>query len=327
LALAALVGMIVVSEAAPLTSQQHEFLFGRFAEEYDKKYELSQFFTKYNTFKNNLEHILAHNSKPGTSYKLAMNEFGDLTQEEFKEKMLKTKPLNNYYMRSLNEIDVDHVTLKDDEAFDWRDKGGVNPVQNQGQCGSCWAFSAMASVEGAHFAKNKELVKVSEQQLVDCAGSYGNSGCQGGLMDHAFEYIIAKGGICKEEDYKYVGKGSQCRASKCSPAVRLTGFKTVKPMNETSLAKALKMAPVAIAIEASKLAFQFYSSGVFDGECGTQLDHGVAVVAMGKTDEGIPYWVVRNSWGAAWGESGYIRMIRGKNKCGLAQMPSIAEAA
>jgi len=228
--------------------------------------------------------------------------------------------IKNDYIRSkntfhtLNEIHVDA-----NATVDWRAKGKVNPIKNQGQCGSCWAFSATASVESAHAIKTGKLVSLSEQQLVDCSGAQGNQGCNGGLMDQAFEYIIANGGQCTEASYPYQAQDGTCQ--KCTPVAQISGYTDVSAGKENAIMPALNGEPVSIAIEADQDGFQFYSGGVFSGVCGTNLDHGVNLVGYG-TDGSQPYWILRNSWGTTWGEEGYMRIIRGKDECGLDSVPS-----
>merc|ERR1711981_927548 len=181
------------------------------------------------------------------------------------------------------------VVVLDEKAapssVDWTTKGAVTPVKNQGQCGSCWAFSTTGSVEGAYQIATGKLLSFSEQELVDCAGSYGNQGCNGGLMDDGFKYIEAKGDAL-ESTYSYTGKTGTCSTSKQSQAAikagRLTKFTDVTPNSESQMMAAVAQQPVSIAIEADQSGFQFYKSGVFSGTCGTNLDHGVLAVGYGS---------------------------------------------
>jgi len=202
----------------------------------------------------------------------------------------------------------------------------VTPVKNQGQCGSCWSFSTTGSTEGVNAINGKGLISLSEQQLVDCSGAYGNQGCNGGLMDNAFQYIIANGGICTEAAYPYTAQDGTCKNT-CKKTVMIAGFKDVTHNSDVALATAVAQQPVSVAIEADQSSFQFYSGGVLTAACGTALDHGVLAVGYG-TDTGVEYWKVKNSWGASWGEAGYIRLARGDQynggagQCGIYSDPS-----
>ncbi|RYG50181.1 hypothetical protein EON67_05740, partial [archaeon] len=212
---------------------------------------------------------------------------------------------------------------------DWVAKGAVTPVKNQGDCGSCWSFSTTGSVEGAHFIATGKLVSLSEQQLVDCSGAEGNNGCNGGLMDYAFEYIIKNKGICSEESYPYTGTDGKCK--KCTAVATITGYKDVPTNSETSLVAAIAERPVSVAIEADQSSFQFYSGGVLTAACGTSLDHGVLAVGYG-TLSGNDYYKVKNSWGPDWGMSGYVLLGRGSKfngnsgQCGIQSQPSYPTA-
>lgn len=307
--------------AAPLEETEYQFLFSKWVSQHSKQYATEHFFGKYNQWKSNLDTIIAHNQS-GASFTMSMNHFGDLTSEEFKLQYLRTRPIMNrdFFRRSQNTEDLSGVAVA--ASVDWRSKNAVTPVKNQGQCGSCWAFSTTGSVEGAHAIKTGTLVSVSEQQLVDCAGSSGNQGCSGGLMDQAFEWIIQNKGLCAEADYAYTGTDGTCKKT-CKNAVTITGYKDVTPGNETAIMPALNLGPVSIAIEADQSAFQFYSAGVLDGACGTNLDHGVLLVGYGTdATSKKDFWIVKNSWGSSWGEQGYVRIVRNKNMCGLTGFPS-----
>lgn len=309
IAILAVIAVGAVATAPQLNADQYEFLFGRFIEQYGKQYESKHFFKHYATFKKNLNTILSHNAKKAT-YTMAMNEFGDLSMEEFRTKFLGltgAKP---------RHVDASFEATPNDEELDWRTIGAVTPVKNQGQCGSCWAFSATGSLEGVYFNKTGKLVSLSEQQLVDCSGSTGNHGCNGGLMTNAYKWIQRNGGICTEADYPYTGRDGSCKTG-CKPAVQVTGYKEIS--NEAALMSGVKGAPTAVAVEVND-GFRFYASGVFDdARCGTRLNHGITAVGFG-TEGGKPYWIVKNSWGTSWGEKGYIRLVRNKNMCGVASM-------
>jgi cathepsin L len=206
-------------------------------------------------------------------------------------------------------------------SIDWTVKGAVTPVKDQGQCGSCWAFSATGALEGAWFLKNGSLYNVSEQQLVDCSTAEGNEGCNGGLMDDAFQYVIDNG-LTTDAAYPYTATGpNACQAKGKLTVVKATGFTDVVPNSETALMSALTEQPVSVAVEADQGSFQFYSSGVMTKSCGTQLDHGVLAVGYGTLD-GQDYYKVKNSWGEDWGMKGYILLGRGtafgaQGQCGI----------
>jgi C1A family cysteine protease len=306
-----LLALVGVAAVAALSETDYQFLFTRWVDEHGKEYEHENFFAKYNTFKANLNFIIEHNSFNHT-YTLAMNQFGDMTTEEFKAARcgFQQAPRNEEAIEFVGDINAD---------VDWGAKGAVTPVKDQGQCGSCWAFSTTGALEGCVQIAGGKLISFSEQALVDCSGSEGNQGCNGGLMDYAFQYI-AKKGLPTEAAYPYTARDGQCKTY--TSAGKCTGFKDVPAGNESELMKALQIGPVSVAVEADKSVFQFYHDGVLDNKaCGTQLDHGITLTGSGVLS-GKNYWKVKNSWGASWGKNGYILMVRDKNQCGIAMAAS-----
>ncbi|XP_052194072.1 cysteine proteinase mucunain-like [Diospyros lotus] len=280
---------------------------------------------RFEIFKDNLRFVDEHNAV-NRSYKVGLNRFADMTNEEYRSKFLGVR-METKKMLSSAKNDRYSFRAGDrlPESVDWREKGAVSPVKDQGQCGSCWAFSTIGAVEGINKIVTGELISLSEQELVDCDKSY-NMGCNGGLMDYGFQFIINNGGIDTEEDYPYRANDGVCdQIRKNAQVVSIDGYEDVPENDENSLKKAVANQPVSVAIEAGGRAFQLYESGVFTGQCGRDLDHGVVAVGYGR--EGVvDYWIVRNSWGPDWGENGYIRMERNINdksgKCGIAQMAS-----
>jgi len=311
---------LVVVNAKDLTEKQYQTEFSTFVKKFNKKYTHDEFFPRYTIFKANYNKIRHHNAKQST-YTMAVNEFADMTFEEFHTKMTGYNQIDNSLMRSKNG--PHHQVKAPMDAVDWRKKGAVTPIKNQQQCGSCWAFSATGSSEGAHQIKTGNLVSLSEQQLVDCSAAQGNQGCNGGLMDYAFQYIITNNGITSEAQYPYLAVTGTCNTNVTSVAT-LSSFVDVTAGSETALLAAVNIGPVSVAIEADQQCFQFYSGGILsDPSCGMQLDHGVLAVGY-DTDPttNTPFWIVKNSWGTSWGEQGYVRMIRGQNECGIAQEAS-----
>jgi len=274
--------------------------------------------------------VAKHNAKAAQghfSYHLKMNKYGDMLHHEF------VATMNGYKQRDENRTTVGATFLlpahvdKLPKDVDWRTHGAVTPVKDQGQCGSCWSFSTTGSLEAQHFRKTGVLTSLSEQNLVDCSGSYGNQGCNGGLMDNAFQYIKDNGGIDTEQSYPYEGEDDKCRYNPKNKGAWDVGFVDVREGDENALKHAIAtQGPCSVAIDASHQSFQFYSHGVYrDPECSPQnIDHGVLAVGYGiEENTGEAYWLVKNSWGTTWGDNGYIKMARNEdNMCGIASSAS-----
>jgi KDEL-tailed cysteine endopeptidase len=310
--------------------------FSSFAYQFNKNYDSEEEVShRFNNFIHNLERINSHPAD--SSYTLGVNMYMDMNETEFHESVgggCFVKPeQNGFYKRKTRcRSYMPESTTDLPDSVDWRDENAVTPVKDQGQCGSCWSFSATGSMEGAWAIANSELVSLSEQQLVDCSVSYGDMGCSGGLMDDAFEYAIDNG-MCSEEDDPYTAENGQCDSA-CKPVVQMSSCSDVAPSNQMDLTAAVANGPVSVAIEADTSTFQLYTGGIIDSaKCGTNLDHGVLVVGYGADeDTGALYWLVKNSWGVTWGDQGYVKIARSTSTsdpgiCGIAMQPSFPTAS
>lgn len=301
--------------------------FMNFVSTYNKEYISAEVLNRsYNNFVDNLEKFANHDPE-FHGYEIGITQFSDMDESDFeaykgggcfakKEVVGSTRGCTVFSPTSINLP----------ESIDWRSNGAVTPVKNQGQCGSCWSFSATGALEGSWAIKSGDLLSLSEQQLVDCSSMYGNNGCNGGLMDGAFEYVIDNG-LCNEADIPYEGVDGAC--SKCSKSsISISSCVDVTSRNQVHLKEAVSRGPVSIAIEADTSVFQHYTGGVISSSsCGTNLDHGVLIVGYGTDDSGTMYWIVKNSWGSGWGEGGYLRIARSESEndsgvCGISMQPS-----
>jgi len=317
-----LAAFVAAACAARLTDAEIKPQWEEFKAMHGKTYEneVEEAF-RMKIFKENTIRIAKHNArfdKGEVTFKVGINKFSDMHTHEVAEK------LNGFKSAGAKKSDRVHkapVSWPWSKKVDWRKEGYVTPIKDQGQCGSCWSFSATGSLEGQLFKKNKQLVSLSEQNLVDCSGNYGNYGCDGGLMDAAFQYIQANGGVDTEASYPYTAEDGTCKFSASNVGGTDTGFVDVNPTEKDLQHAVQTIGPVSVAIDASQWSFQQYASGIYyEPECSSEeLDHGVLAVGFGSEWLNKDYWLVKNSWGDSWGEQGYIRMSRNKdNNCGIA---------
>jgi len=303
-------------------SDPTEAMFRQFEKAFNRTYaSLEERAARLAVFAENLVHIqrlqMAEEGRGTYSY---LTPFADLSPEEFSKR-------NGFHAAAWAPQDVLTLDVGDlPDSFDWRSKGAVNPVKNQAQCGSCWAFATVANVEGAAFVSTKKLVSLSEQELVDCDKATGDQGCSGGLPSNAFKDMIQnKIGLETESAYPYTARNGQCKASTSSEVAFIGGWKAISTDEDQIAAALMQYGPLAIGINAGPM--QFYSGGIskpWKIACNPQkLDHGVAIVGFGE-EAGVKYWTIRNSWGPSWGEKGYYRIIRGTGACGLNTMVSTA---
>jgi C1A family cysteine protease len=295
-------------ESGLLEASDYEFM--SFVSKQGRSYgTTAEFKFRSQIFKAKLQEINEFNAAGNTST-VGVNEFTDRTFAEMKK-------MNGYkaVAKETNVVSLDTSNLTD--SVDWRTKGAVTPVKNQGQCGSCWAFSTTGSVEGAMFLSTGTLQSFSEQQLMDCSGSFGNMSCNGGLMDNAFKYIESVSGLESEANYGYTARDGTCSFVSTKGVGKVASYTDVPTNSPAQLKAAIAKAPVSVAIEADQMAFQGYTSGVITSGCGQQLDHGVLAVGYG-TLGGEEFFLVKNSWGASWGDAGYVRIGAGSsNVCGI----------
>jgi len=329
-------GFSASTEYSPLHTRDHyarEFSQWQLRHGIGLNWSDDEYSTRLDQFIGTSDKIELHNQEADSgkhSYRLAHNQFSHLTHAEWRSQYLMSKrPASDPTIPRLM-LHAAEDTSSLSTSVDWVAEGAVTGVKSQGSCGCCWAFSTTGAIEGARYVKYGSLESLSEQQLVDC-DTY-DSGCDGGLMDNAFQWIKGNGGLCSESSYPFTsssGKSTGSCSSSCSTVsgTDVSSYTDVAH-TESALMTALSQQPVSVAIEADQSAFMYYSSGVLTGTCGTSLDHGVLAVGYGTDASYGDYWLVKNSWDTTWGEDGYVRIERdGSDKCGIlleASYPTVA---
>ena len=296
--------------------------FQKFIKKYRKKYNsMNEFIAIYEVFRRN---VMETFKEENGSYRTGITKFSDLTHQEFAKIYLNL----NYNALAIANFNphIVKVTNAAPDAWDWREKGYVSPVKDQASCGSCWAFSTVANLEGQYYKKKGVMKTFSEQMLVDC-DTY-DSGCNGGLMEYTFTWLKENGGIMTDTDYPYEGYDATCRSDPTKYVdMKITGYKklgsstsTWSPVDEDEIKEFLyETGPLAIALNANPL--QTYTGGILDktsSQCPSSgINHAVTLVGYGNDEaSGKDYWIVKNSWGLSWGEDGYFRIKRGSGTCG-----------
>jgi C1A family cysteine protease len=264
-------------------------------------------------------YTIAEENSRGLTYKLALNQFGDMTRDEFRDFVGGCRSSDMPEPQNLNDFTSDPSNPSE---VNWNAQGKVTPVKNQGSCGSCWAFSSTGALECNYAIKHGTLNSLSEQELVDCSRSYGNYGCSGGWWYNAFDYVKDKGGLCSESEYPYTARDGTCNSNCGTRYNDISGYTSVTADSESALETAVASGCVSVGVEADQYAWQYYSSGVLTGTCGANIDHGVLAVGY-NNNESTKYWIVKNSWGTGWGQGGYVYVCKecGKNgnegECGI----------
>lgn len=290
--------------------------FNKYIEVYQKSYNQKDYFKRFQAFIDNSAYVRRHNER-NSSWKMSLNEFADMSPSEFASQYLVLSSPPNQSLK-LNSKLSEQVSIP--SSIDWRQNGAVTSVKNQGICGSCYAFSSAAAIEGIYAIKTGRLVELSIQQIVDCSKAYGNQGCNGGWMNYAFEYAM-KHEISALNTYKYTGAKQSCQYDKLLGGVKIAGYEDVVPYNVKELTIAVSNQPVSVSVDAT--VWQFYSSGVIDNNCGISLNHAVVAVGYSMSDKGN-YWILKNSWGPHWGEQGFLKvaMADGPGLCGINKISS-----
>lgn len=301
---------IILGSASCIGILAHEEkAFVSYMRETGKFFTGDEYHLRLGIYLSNKRYVQEHNAGKST-FKLGLNHLSHLTPAEYKA-LLGSRPITG----KRNFVKLDGVAAAE---VDWRTKGVVNPIKDQAQCGSCWAFATIAAEECKYAQTNHKLIRFSEQDIVDC--DTGCFGCNGGWSSVAFAYIAhtQDGRIMLESDYPYTAEDGKCKFDKTKAIGDFKGADDIDK-SEEALAVAATKGVVSVSIDASQESFHLYSSGIYyEPACSQYTDHAVAVVGYGSEGK-LNYWIVRNSWGEAWGEKGYIRMSKDRgNNCAIA---------
>lgn len=317
-----LLAFVVLTCSSPAVNKLWEEWKTKHGKVYDNQTEID---FRRAVWEKNVHLVLRHNQEASAgkhSFTLGLNHLADMTAEEINEKLngLKLEETVNFTNGTFKDVSDSPLPVN----VDWRKEGLVGPVRNQGLCGSCWAFSSLGALEGQLKKRTGTLVSLSPQNLVDCSTQDGNLGCRGGYITKAYSYVIRNGGVDSESFYPYEHKNGKCRYSVQGRAGYCSKFSILPEGDEKMLQKVLaSVGPISVAVNAMLESFHMYSGGLYNvPSCNPKLiNHAVLLVGYG-TDAGQDYWLVKNSWGTAWGEGGYIRLARNKNNlCGIASFP------
>jgi len=338
---------VAMRETMPVDMKVAALQFAEYVAQFNKPYTLGseEYETRFQNYLASVQRIARRNKMDRTAT-FAINQFSDMTPAEFSKARLnggqKVPAASLATACSANGITAPHMDVPAAPAsFDWRTKGVVTPVKDQGQCGSCWAFSTIANIESLYAIKGNPLTQFSEQLIVDCSHgccqvegqSVCNQGCDGGWPWSAFFDIISWKGVERESDYPYTAQDGTCNRKASLTIAPIKNYTCVTTPNgaaadEGQMAAFLAVnGPLSVALDATPL--QDYTSGILNPwfpnyECDpTQLDHAVTIVGYG-TEDGTPFWIVKNSWSSTWGENGYFRMYRGEGLCGINNAVSTA---
>jgi len=297
----------------------YQIHFDDFIERYNRSYiDQSEKLLRFSIFATNMKKAEVLNARPGTTWKAGVNQFSDMTPEEWKRSVGLMAPQECSATNRRSPVANGPVPT----SMDWRKKNVITPVKDQGNCGSCWTFSTTGCLEAHHAIKTGKLVSLSEQNLVDCAQDFNNHGCNGGLPSQAFEYVLYNGGLDTEEAYPYQGYDQDCQFTASGVGATVKDVFNITENDENGILTAVgTVGPVSIAYEVTG-DFQSYTSGVYQSDdCSSDpqsVNHAVLVVGYDTTSDGTNYWIIKNSWGESFGINGYFWMVRDKNMCGIA---------